>query len=66
MPNEDNDRCEEIDLISTDISVSGGWTTQIPVANSILIPQQLSNLSRTNSLASNDYEMKTIDHTDTL
>ncbi|CAF1005937.1 unnamed protein product [Rotaria magnacalcarata] len=66
MPNEDNDRREEIDLTSTDISVSGGWTTQIPVANSILIPQQLSNLSRVNSLSSNDYEMKNIDHTDTL
>ncbi|CAF3283465.1 unnamed protein product [Rotaria sp. Silwood2] len=65
MPNENSEQCEKIDLISTEVSVSTDWPPQIGDANSLLIPQQLSKLSRSNSLASIDYEIKEIYCADT-
>ncbi|CAF3697829.1 unnamed protein product [Rotaria sordida] len=66
MPNEDNDQCEEIDLVSTKVPVSTNWPPQIGDANSLLIPQQLSKLSHSNSLSSIDYETKKYHDADTL
>jgi hypothetical protein len=47
---------KEIDLESTPMSVSADWPPPIEDPNSLLIPQQLSNLSRSNSMSSADYQ----------
>jgi hypothetical protein len=56
MSDKEKDQCEEIDLESTPMSVSADWPPRIGDPNSLLIPQQLSNLSRSNSMSSIDYQ----------
>ena len=56
MPDEESDQCEEIDMKPMKVPVSTDWPPQIGNANSFLIPQQLPNLSRSNSLSSTDHQ----------
>lgn len=61
MSDEPTDPVEEIDLQPGILSVPTEWSAPIVNANSILIPQQLSDLSRTNSMTSSeDYNVQTL------
>jgi len=65
MPDEESDRSEEIDMKPLTFSIATEWRTQIGNGNSLLIPQQLPDLSRTNSKSSIDYEIINNRETDT-
>ncbi len=65
MPDEESDRSEEIDMKPLTFSIATEWRTQIGNGNSLLIPQQLPDLSRTNSKSSSDYQIINNQETDT-
>jgi hypothetical protein len=55
MPDEDGGKCEETDLRSMKVLVSTDWPPQSgDAASSILITQQLSDLSRSSAIAPDD------------
>jgi len=59
MPDEDGEKCEEMDLRSMKVLVSTDWPPQSgDAASSILITQQLSDLSRMSSIVSDDYQIR--------
>ncbi|UJR32068.1 hypothetical protein I4U23_019536 [Adineta vaga] len=61
MMDEDSEPNEEIDLQSEMLTVPADWPAPIGDANSLLIPQQFSDLSRTSSIASSDeHDVQTI------
>jgi hypothetical protein len=66
MPDDISDPCEEIDMKTIKVPVSTDWPPQFGDANSFLIPQQLSNLSRSNSLSSTDHQTLDIHNADTV
>jgi hypothetical protein len=57
MSDEESDRSEEIDMKPLTFSIATEWRTQIGNGNSLLIPQQLPDVSRTNSKSSSDYQI---------
>jgi hypothetical protein len=65
MADEESDRSEEIDMKPLTFSIATEWRTQIGNGNSLLIPQQLPDLSRTNSKSSSDYQIINNQETDT-
>jgi len=65
MSDEESDRSEEIDMKPLTFSIATEWRTQIGNGNSLLIPQQLPDLSRTNSKSSSDYQIINNQETDT-
>jgi len=55
MADEDGGKCEEMDLRSMKVLVSTDWSPQSgDAASSILITQQLSDLSRSSLIAPDD------------
>ncbi|CAF1297890.1 unnamed protein product [Adineta ricciae] len=61
MSDEPTDPVEEIDLKPGILSVPTEWSAPIVNANSFIISQQLSDLSRTNSMSSSeDYNVRTL------
>ncbi len=52
MSDEESDASEEIDVKPSTVKISTDWSTQIGDSNSLLIPQQLLNLSRSSSSSS--------------
>jgi hypothetical protein len=55
MPDDDGEKCGETDLRSMKVLVSTDWSPQSGDAeSSILITQQLSDLSRSSSIAPDD------------
>jgi hypothetical protein len=66
MPDDVSGPCEEMDMKPLTVSVSTDWPPQFGDVNSFLIPQQLSNLSRSNSTSSTDHQTIDIHNANTL